>query len=82
MTNEQWLESLRKRTHETANYLQGHESRLIRIEERQSELNKKIAQLDSIKISLAELRHQSTVLKWVLGFVSALTVGCLVKLIP
>jgi len=82
MTNEQWMQSLRKRAHDASNTLQIHEARIVRIEERQIELTRKAAQIDRLSASVAELRHQATILKWAVGCMSAVAVGCLVKIMP
>lgn len=82
MTVDQWLESLRKRAHDHANVLQKHEGQLVRIEERQAEIVRLCRQIEQLKAAIAELRHQSLVLKWALACVTAVGVGVLVKMVP
>jgi len=81
MTDAEWLGSLRKRTHELANVLQAHESRLIRSEERQTELIRKMAKLEELSAAVAELKHQAAMLRRAVGFVAAVAIGCLIKLL-
>lgn len=81
MTNDEWMQSLRKRSHDMANVVQLHEARLVRVEERQLELSRKALKIDKLLGQVAELRHQAMVLKWVVGFVSTIAAGCLFKLL-
>ena len=80
MTSDDWVHALRKRSHDLSNFVQMQEARLVRFDERQTQIGERVRQLEEIAKTVNDLRHQARVLKWLLGVATAAAVGILVKL--
>ena len=80
MTDDEWIRSVRKRTHDLADIVQGHEGRLVRMDERQTQIVERIRKLETVALSVGELKQQARVLRWLLGAATAAAIGALVKL--
>jgi len=80
MTSDDWVQALRKRSHDLSNFVQMQEARLIRFDERQTQIGERVRHLEEIAKTVNDLRHQARVLKWLLGVATAAAVGILVKL--
>jgi len=80
VTDDEWLKSVRKRTHDLANVVQGHEGRLVRMDERQTQIVERVRKLEAVAVTVGELRQQARVLRWLLGAATAAAVGLLVRL--
>jgi len=78
---DEWIDSLRKRYHAMANLVTEHDGKLIRLEEKGETINKRLEDLEELEEIVRSLQHQSFVLKWVVGLISTLAVGILIKLI-
>jgi len=75
------MQSLRKRTHELSNHAQSQEGLLILLEERTKVLFKKVGRLEESLKDVEKLKHQAAVLKWILGVITAVVIGVLIKVV-
>lgn len=75
------MQSLRKRTHDIANHVQSQEGLLVLLEERTKVLFKRLGKLEDLNRDVEKLKHQAAVLKWVLGVITAVVVGVLIKVV-
>jgi len=80
VTSDDWLQALRKRSHDLANFVQAQEARLVRFDERQTQLGERVRRLEAQVSTVEELRQQGRILKWAVGVMTALAVGLAVKL--
>lgn len=81
MTNDEWIGSLRKRAHDMASFIQEQESRLVRFDERQAQIVRRVEQIEEMVPVVEELKHQARVLKWALAALTAVAVGVMVKVL-
>ena len=50
VTDDEWLKSVRKRTHDLADVVQGHEGRLVRMDERQTQIVERVRKLEAVAV--------------------------------
>lgn len=76
----EWLKSLRARHHDLANQVQQHEGAIVRLQERQTQLRDDVTKVEAVVPVIHELKHQASVLKWILATATAAVIGILAKL--
>ena len=88
MTDSEFLRSVRKRTHDLANACQRYEVQFAKADARLTQLESKMKEVSELRETaqrmndaVTRLHHDSRVLRWVLGVVTMIAVGILVKLV-
>ena len=81
MSNEEWLNSLRDRTHKLSNYLMVCMSDVEVLKQQNLDLKRRIEDLERLEVLMCEFKAQSHILKWILGVVTVVICGILVKVL-
>ncbi len=78
MTDNEWMRSVRKRTHDLSNKMMLLSEEHAVTREHLVDIRRRIVQIEALEDSVRRLEHQSQVLKWLLGLFS--TVACAIVL--
>jgi len=81
MTDNEWLDSLRNRTHKLSNWIMGNMSDITVLKEQHLDLKRRIEDLERLEVVIHQFKAQSQVLRWVLGIATAVICGLLIKLL-
>ena len=81
MTQNEWMQSVRKRTHDLANKLQGLIEEMIVLREQCAEIKRRADLIEPLEEAVRRLEHQAQVLRWLLGVATAVLVGVALRFI-
>lgn len=81
MADDEWMQSVRRRTHDLANRMVGFMEELIMLREQQSGLGRRVEELEKLTALVRRLEHESKVLRWLLGVVTAVVVAVLLRVL-
>lgn len=76
----EWMRSVRSRLHDLSNIVQQQEGAIVRLQERQTQLRDDVTKVEAVVPVIHELKHQASVLKWILATATAAVIGILAKL--
>ena len=81
MIDNEWLQSLRHRTHDLANKLTGALYSITVLEQNCSDIKRRVKEVEALKQTVQKLESQSQVLKWLLGVITVVLCGAVLKLL-
>ena len=81
MTEDQWMEAVRRRTHDIANRVTINSELVTVLRERQAHIANRLEQLETLRATVSRLESQASILRWILATLTALTVGIAIRLV-
>jgi len=81
VTEEQWIEAVRRRTHDIANRVTVNSESISIIKERLKHDHRRIEDLEELEGTVAKLEGHANVAKWIIGMLSGAIVAIAVKML-
>ena len=81
MSQEEWLESLRNRTHNLSNKLMDALHNITVLQQQVNEIEKNLNKLNKLEEKVQKFENQYQILKWILGLVTIIISGITLKLV-
>ena len=79
MTGDEWLKSVRRRTHDLGNLLHAQQGEIMILREQLRAVRSRLEILERQAEVVRGLQHQATVLRWILGLGTTVAAAALVR---
>ena len=79
MTENEWIKSIRKRTHDLANRMHTFTVDVITVRQQVTGLSRRVDDLEHLTKLVHRLEHESRILRWLLSVATAVATAALLR---